>query len=186
MVADRRAAEMVAMAGRTLGLVAVTVAGLLLGGAASAPSAAADAKAWRHGFLEAKSDAGIIMMPSRGGFAERQGLKLELVQVKSDVLGLQAERLVLLQRFAVEGGVVVEGDAVQAEVHAAAALLRRAVEVAALDVVERGGAERPRRVGGVAGAAQPGRSGCGGARPAPGTAVRLGWPRVRPERPGLA
>jgi len=44
---------------------------------------------WRHGILEAKSDAGIIMMVTNG-FAARQGLKLEIVQFKSDVTGLQA------------------------------------------------------------------------------------------------
>lgn len=44
---------------------------------------------WRHAILEAKSDAGIIMMVSNG-FAERQGLKLEILQFKNDVTGLQA------------------------------------------------------------------------------------------------
>ena len=57
----------------------------------------------------------------------------------------QAELLVLLQGGAVEGRVVVEGDAVEAEVGAELAFLRLAIEVAALDVVERGGAERQRR-----------------------------------------
>ena len=60
-------------------------------------------------------------------------------------LGLQAELLVFLQGLAVEHGVVVERDAVQAEVGAEVAFVRLAVEVAALDVVERGGAEGQRR-----------------------------------------
>ena len=48
---------------------------------------------------------------------------------------------------------VVERDAVQAQVRAAGPFVRLAVDVAALDVVERGGAERPRRLGDVAAAA---------------------------------
>ena len=44
---------------------------------------------WRHGIIEAKSDAGILMMVTRG-FAERQGLKLEILQFKSDAIGLKA------------------------------------------------------------------------------------------------
>jgi len=44
---------------------------------------------WRHGIIEAKSDAGILMMVTRG-FAERQGLKLEIMQFKSDAIGLKA------------------------------------------------------------------------------------------------
>ncbi len=79
-------------------------------------------------------------------------------------LGLQAELLVLLQGGAVEHRIVVEGDAVQAEVGAERTFLRLAVEMAALDMIERGGAEGQRRrcrifaaaddvnVGGVVGA----------------------------------
>ncbi len=44
---------------------------------------------WRHGIISAKSDAGILMMVTRG-FAEKQGLKLEIVQFKSDAIGLKA------------------------------------------------------------------------------------------------
>jgi NitT/TauT family transport system substrate-binding protein len=44
---------------------------------------------WRHGIIEAKSDAGILMMVTRG-FAERQGLKLDIMQFKSDAIGLKA------------------------------------------------------------------------------------------------
>src|SRR6478736_9989174 len=45
---------------------------------------------WRHGVLEAKSDAGFVFMPSKGGFAEKQGLKIEMVQFKGDALALRA------------------------------------------------------------------------------------------------
>ncbi len=44
---------------------------------------------WRHGILEAKSDAGIYMMVTQG-FAEKQGLKLDLLQFKSDAIALRA------------------------------------------------------------------------------------------------
>src|SRR3984893_11390122 len=56
--------------------------------AASAAQAQSGAP-WRHGIIEAKSDAGILMMVTRG-FAEKQGLKLEIVQFKSDAIGLKA------------------------------------------------------------------------------------------------
>lgn len=50
---------------------------------------AQELKPWRHGIIEAKSDAGIIFMVTKG-FAEKQGLRLELVQFKNDVIELQA------------------------------------------------------------------------------------------------
>lgn len=54
------------------------------------PLPAQDLKTWRHGIIEAKSDAGFILMASRRGFAEKQGLKIEVLQVKSDTIGLKA------------------------------------------------------------------------------------------------
>jgi NitT/TauT family transport system substrate-binding protein len=59
--------------------------------AASAASASAeDLKTWRHGIVEAKSDAGFAMMPSRHDFAAKQGLKIDFVQLKGDALVLKA------------------------------------------------------------------------------------------------
>jgi len=46
-------------------------------------------KAWRHAIIEAKSDAGFAMMVTRG-FAEKQGLKLDIMQIKADQIGLKA------------------------------------------------------------------------------------------------
>jgi hypothetical protein len=43
---------------------------------------AAAQKVWRHAIIEAKSDAGFAMMVTRG-FAEKQGLKLEIQQIKA-------------------------------------------------------------------------------------------------------
>src|SRR5258708_3076239 len=70
---------------------------------ASMPVLAADPLPWRHGLLEAKSDAGIMLMPGHGGFAEKQGLKLEILQVKTDIIGLQALLAGELDSF--EGGI---------------------------------------------------------------------------------
>jgi NitT/TauT family transport system substrate-binding protein len=62
---------------------------VLVAGAAFAP-AQAQLKTWRHGIVEAKSDAGFVMMASRRGFAEKQGLTVAMVQFKGDALALKA------------------------------------------------------------------------------------------------
>jgi NitT/TauT family transport system substrate-binding protein len=54
-----------------------------------APASAQDTKAWRHGVIEPKSDAGIFLMVTNG-FAEKQGVKLEILPFKSDQVGLRA------------------------------------------------------------------------------------------------
>jgi NitT/TauT family transport system substrate-binding protein len=54
------------------------------------PAKSEEMKLWRHGVVEAKSDAGIVFMPSKGGFAEKQGLKIEIKQFKGDTLALKA------------------------------------------------------------------------------------------------
>ena len=68
---------------RILALAALT--GLVV-----VPASAQELKLWRHGIVEAKSDAGIVFMGSRGGFAEKQGLKIEIQQFKGDTLALKA------------------------------------------------------------------------------------------------
>lgn len=45
---------------------------------------------WRHGIVEAKSDAGIVMMASTREFARKQGIDLQYVQFNSDALALKA------------------------------------------------------------------------------------------------
>lgn len=62
----------------------------LMVGLAVNPAGAQDLKLWRHGIVEAKSDAGIVFMGSKGGFAEKQGLKIEIKQFKGDALALKA------------------------------------------------------------------------------------------------
>lgn len=59
-------------------------------GLAIAPASAQELKVWRHGIVEAKSDAGIVYMGSKGGFAEKQGLKIDILQFKGDALALKA------------------------------------------------------------------------------------------------
>jgi NitT/TauT family transport system substrate-binding protein len=70
---------------RTRIATSIIAAALALAGSAAAQTA----KPWRHAIIEAKSDAGIFMMVTKG-FAETQGLKLELLQFKTDVIELQA------------------------------------------------------------------------------------------------
>src|SRR5215510_8161416 len=66
-------------------LALAALAGLVL-----VPANAEELKLWRHGIVEAKSDAGIVFMGSKGGFAEKQGLKIEIKQFKGDTLALKA------------------------------------------------------------------------------------------------
>jgi NitT/TauT family transport system substrate-binding protein len=57
---------------------------------ASSPALAQSPKIWRHGIVEAKSDAGFVMMAAQKGFAEKRDLKIEIVQFKGDALALKA------------------------------------------------------------------------------------------------
>jgi NitT/TauT family transport system substrate-binding protein len=59
----------------------------------AAPLFAAQAqelKVWRHGVLEAKSDAGFVFMVADGGFGKKQGLDVKILQFKGDSLALRA------------------------------------------------------------------------------------------------
>ena len=70
-------------------LLRLLAAGAVL--AAAAGSAAAQTlKPWKHGIIAPKADAGFLLMAARRGFAEREGLKLELLEVKDDQIGLKA------------------------------------------------------------------------------------------------
>jgi NitT/TauT family transport system substrate-binding protein len=79
------------------------VAGLLMAAAVAVPVGSQGAKPWRHGIIAPKSDAGFLLMAARGGFAEREGLKLELLEVKDDQIGLKA--LLAGELDSYEGGV---------------------------------------------------------------------------------
>ena len=54
------------------------------------PAAAADPMTWRSGTTAAKSDAGFVMMAAQRGFADRQGLHLDMVQFNGDAIMLKA------------------------------------------------------------------------------------------------
>src|SRR4030088_1832667 len=71
------------------GVVRLSVMLALSAGLAGSVSAQ-NLKAWRHGIIEAKSDAGILFMPGARDFAAKRGLKLELVQLKTDAIALKA------------------------------------------------------------------------------------------------
>jgi NitT/TauT family transport system substrate-binding protein len=69
---------------------ALVTAAMLSAALICAPAKAQEGKVWRHGMIEPKSDAGIYLMAFRHGFAEKLGLKVEVVMVKDDQIGLKA------------------------------------------------------------------------------------------------
>src|SRR5450830_53458 len=69
-------------------LSSVVVAALLLACGLSASNA--QEKVWKHGILEAKSDAGFIAMVDKGGFGAKRGLKIELLQIKAGATLMKA------------------------------------------------------------------------------------------------
>ncbi len=77
------------------------VLGLCIAVLTSAPGLAQE-KVWRHGIIEAKSDAGIFYMASKRDFARKLGLKLEFVPLKTDTIELKAALAGELDSF--EGG----------------------------------------------------------------------------------
>src|SRR5256712_9928331 len=80
---ERRGQEM-----KMLILARLVAAGTML--AACAGTAPAQApKPWKHGIIAPKADAGFLLMAAKRGFAEREGLKLELLEGKNDQIGLQ-------------------------------------------------------------------------------------------------
>jgi NitT/TauT family transport system substrate-binding protein len=87
-----------AIAARLAGGIAT---GLMMAAAVMAPAGAQGA--WRHGIIAPKSDAGILLMAARRGFAEREGLKLELLKVRDDQIGLKA--LLAGELDSYEGGI---------------------------------------------------------------------------------
>jgi NitT/TauT family transport system substrate-binding protein len=65
------------------GVLAVLCAGTV-------PAAAQAPKVWRHGIISPKSDAGFVLMPSRHGFGDKFGLKIETVSLKDGNLAVKA------------------------------------------------------------------------------------------------
>jgi NitT/TauT family transport system substrate-binding protein len=67
--------------------LAVATAIMLAGGLSTAN---AQEKVWKHGILEAKSDAGFIAMVDKGGFGGKHGLKIEILQIKAGATLMKA------------------------------------------------------------------------------------------------
>jgi NitT/TauT family transport system substrate-binding protein len=63
------------------GLAFILAALLAIALCAAAP--AQELKPWRHGVIEPKGDAGFMLMVGTRGFAEKHGLKLEIVPLKN-------------------------------------------------------------------------------------------------------
>jgi NitT/TauT family transport system substrate-binding protein len=70
--------------------IALPTLALLAASLAAISARAEPVVPWRHGLVEAKSDAGFVFMAAKGGFAEKQGLKVEMMQFKGDALALKA------------------------------------------------------------------------------------------------
>jgi len=49
-----------------------------------------DMKNWRHSIIAPKADAGFFYMAAKRGFFEREGLKVETLDVKDDAIGIKA------------------------------------------------------------------------------------------------
>jgi NitT/TauT family transport system substrate-binding protein len=74
---------------KNLAVLRLALAAALLTAAGSGADAQAP-RTWRHGIIEAKSDAGILFVASRRDFAAKLGLKLDFVQLKNDAIALKA------------------------------------------------------------------------------------------------
>ncbi|HUZ74592.1 MAG TPA: ABC transporter substrate-binding protein [Stellaceae bacterium] len=81
-------------------LIGGAVALVLLAGVVPSTAAAAT-DTWRHGVLDAKSDAGILLMVGQG-FGKKDGLKIDVMQFHNDIVELQA--LLAGQLDSYEGG----------------------------------------------------------------------------------
>ena len=73
-----------------MAVIAALGLGAILAAAAGAPAMAQSAKPWRHGLIQPKSDAGILMMAAKRDFFKKMGLDVEIVPVKDDQILLKA------------------------------------------------------------------------------------------------
>ncbi|MEJ0093191.1 MAG: ABC transporter substrate-binding protein [Methylocella sp.] len=64
--------------------------GFIAGLAYAHPIAAEELQVWRHAIVEAKADAGFVLMPGQPEVASKHGLRVEYVQMKGDALALKA------------------------------------------------------------------------------------------------
>lgn len=75
---------------RIFAIFCITAVGFAADRSASAQTATQTTIPWRHVVIEPKSDAGLLLMPFKRGFAEKVGLPVELISVKDDQLALKA------------------------------------------------------------------------------------------------
>jgi NitT/TauT family transport system substrate-binding protein len=54
------------------------------------PAAAQELKPWRQAMILPKADAGFFLMAAKHGFAEKEGLKIDVLGVKDDSTGIKA------------------------------------------------------------------------------------------------
>jgi len=71
---------------RPAALLAVCVAPVLF----ATKGHAEELRVWRHGVVEAKSDAGFVFMAADGGFGKKEGLDIKMIQFKGDAIALRA------------------------------------------------------------------------------------------------
>lgn len=64
----------------------ILMAATLLAGAAHAD----ELRTWKHGIIEPKSDAGFAIMPLQERFTAPYGLKVEIINIQSDQIGLKS------------------------------------------------------------------------------------------------
>jgi NitT/TauT family transport system substrate-binding protein len=74
----------------------------LVTGAACSTAFAQSSKPWRHGLIQPKSDAGILLMAAQRGFFKKVGLDVDIVPIKDDQVLLKATIAGDLDSF--EGG----------------------------------------------------------------------------------
>jgi NitT/TauT family transport system substrate-binding protein len=73
------------------GVAVARVSGWLVAAALlAAPAQAQNLKPWRQAMIIPKADAGFFLMAAKRGFAEREGLKIDVLEVKDDPIGMKA------------------------------------------------------------------------------------------------
>jgi len=70
--------------------IAAGVAAMWLLAAVPSAAQAQELKPWRHSIIAPKADAGFFYMAAKRGFFEREGLKVETLEVKDDTIGIKA------------------------------------------------------------------------------------------------
>jgi len=61
-----------------------------IGSSLAVPAHAQELKTWRHSIIAPKADAGFFYMAAKRGFFQREGLKVETLEVKDDAIGIKA------------------------------------------------------------------------------------------------